>query len=93
MDRGLERGRLSVARRRLYRSGQRLDPLVRSATMDGDSQVSGGGPEGRILSGCRARALTEPVRLCSPSFLRCSIYYPPALADQLDPVWAGLKES
>ena len=42
MNRALERGPLSVAGRRLYRSGRRLDPLVGSATMDGDSQVSWG---------------------------------------------------
>ena len=42
MNRALERCPLSVARRGLYRSGQRLDPLVGSATMDGDSQVSWG---------------------------------------------------
>lgn len=41
MNRALERGPLSVARG-LYRSGQRLDPLVGSATMDGDSQVTWG---------------------------------------------------
>jgi hypothetical protein len=42
MNRGLERGPLSVARRGLYSSGQRLDPLAGSATMDSDSQVSWG---------------------------------------------------
>jgi hypothetical protein len=45
--------------------------------------------EGRLLFGCRARALTEPVQLCSPSCLRWSIHYPPALKDQLDSAWAG----
>ena len=42
MNPALEHGPLSVAGRRLYRSGQRLDPLVGSATMDGHSQVSWG---------------------------------------------------
>ena len=42
MNPALERGPLSFAGRRLYRSGQRLDPLVGSATMDGHSQVSWG---------------------------------------------------
>jgi hypothetical protein len=49
MNPALERGPLSVAGRRLYRSGQRLDPLVGSATMDGNSQVSWQRDE-RILS-------------------------------------------
>jgi hypothetical protein len=40
MNPAFERGPLSVAGRRLYRSGQRLDPLLGSATMDGLSQVS-----------------------------------------------------
>jgi hypothetical protein len=42
MNRALERGPLSIARRRLYRCGQRLEPLVGSATVNGDSQVSWG---------------------------------------------------
>jgi hypothetical protein len=42
MNPALERGPLAVAGRRLYRSGQRLDPLVGSATMDGHSKVSWG---------------------------------------------------
>jgi hypothetical protein len=49
MNRALERGPLSVARSRLYRSGQRLDPFVGSGTVDGDSQVSWQHDE-RILS-------------------------------------------
>ena len=49
MNRALERGPLSVARSGLYRSGQRLDPLVGSGTVDGDSQVSWQHDE-RILS-------------------------------------------
>jgi hypothetical protein len=49
MNRTLERGRLSVARRGLYGSGQRLDLLVGSGTVDGDSQVSWEHDE-RILS-------------------------------------------
>ena len=49
MNRALERGPLSVARSGLYRSGQRLDPLVGSGTVDGDSQVSWQYDE-RILS-------------------------------------------
>jgi hypothetical protein len=50
MNRALERCPLSVARRGLYRSGQRLDPLVGSATMDGDSQVVSWERDKRILS-------------------------------------------
>jgi hypothetical protein len=42
MNRKLEHGPLSVVRSGLYRSGQRLDPFVGSATMDGDSVVSWG---------------------------------------------------
>lgn len=42
MKPAFERGPLSVAHRRRYRSGQRPDPLVGSATTDGDSQVSWG---------------------------------------------------
>jgi hypothetical protein len=49
MDRALECGPLSVARSGLHRSGQRLDPLVGSGTVDGDSQVSWQHDE-RILS-------------------------------------------
>ena len=50
MNRAFERGPLSVARRGLYRSGQRLDPLVGSATMDGDPQVVSWEHDKRILS-------------------------------------------
>ena len=39
MNRALECGPLSVARSGLYRSGQRLDPLVGSGTVDGHSEV------------------------------------------------------
>jgi hypothetical protein len=49
MNWALERGPLCVARSGLYRSGQRLDPLVGSGTVDGDSQVSWQHDE-RILS-------------------------------------------
>jgi hypothetical protein len=49
MNPALERGPLSVVGRRLYRSGQRLDPLVGSGTVDGDSQISWQRDE-RILS-------------------------------------------
>jgi hypothetical protein len=49
MDRALECGPLSVARSGLYRSGQRLDRLVGSGTVDGDSQASWQHDE-RILS-------------------------------------------
>lgn len=42
MNQGLERGPLSVARSGVYRSGQRLDSLVGSATMHGEPQVSWG---------------------------------------------------
>jgi hypothetical protein len=50
--------------------------------------------EGRILFGCRARALTEPGQLCSPSCLRWSIHYPPALkASGIPRGPAGLEES
>ena len=42
MNRAFERGALSVTRSGLYRSGQRLDILIGSKTVDGDSQVSWG---------------------------------------------------
>ena len=50
MNRALERSPLSVARRGLYGSCQRLDPLVGSATMDADSQVVSWEHHRRILS-------------------------------------------
>jgi hypothetical protein len=91
MNRALERGPLSVARSGLYRSGQRLDPLVGSATVDGDSQYHGN-TTSESFPGCRAGALTEPVQLCSPSCLRWSIHCPPALKDRLDHERAGRPE-
>lgn len=84
MNRALESDPLSVARRRLYRSGQRLDPLVGSAPRMLTHRCHGV-REGRILFGCRAGALTELVNFAPPSWQRWSIHYPPALKDLLDP--------
>ncbi len=89
MNRALERGPLSVARSRLYRSGQRLDPFVGSGTVEATHRYHGN-TTSESFPGCHAGALTEPVQLCSPSCLRWSIHCPPALKDQLDHEWACL---
>ena len=88
MNPALERGPLSGAGRRLYRSGQRLAPLFGSATMDGHSQVSWGARSAPPFWLSR-QGSNRAVQLCSTSCLRWSIHYPPALKDQLDSAWAG----
>jgi hypothetical protein len=86
MNRALERGPFSVARRGLYRSGRRLDPLVGSVTMDGDSQWE---HDKRILSRLSRQGSNGACTTMLAVRLRWSIHCPPALKDQLDPEWAG----
>jgi hypothetical protein len=74
MNRALERGPLSVARSGLYRSGQRLDPLVGSGPWMATHRYHGN-TTSESFPGCRAGTVTEPVQLCSPSCLRWSIHY------------------
>jgi hypothetical protein len=94
MNRALERGPLSVAGRGMYRSGQRLDPLVGSPTMDGHSQVSWGTRRAHPfwLSRQGSNGAGTTMLAVVPA-VEWSIHYPPALKDQLDLAWAGLEES
>jgi hypothetical protein len=88
MNPALERGPLAVAGRRLYRSGQRLDPLVGSATMDGHSQVSWGARRAHPF--WLSRQGSNGARTVMLAVLPAvSIQYPPALGDQLESAWAG----
>jgi hypothetical protein len=88
MNPALERGPLSVAGRRLYRSGQRLDPLARSATMDGHSQVSWGARRAHPFWLSRQGSIgARTVMLAVLPAVEHPV--PACIKDQLDSAWAG----